>query len=278
MTTARGIMAIGKRFTTRLDIPYITLPRTSSTEATSGIGDVSARLLGYKILQSRRSAMLASVEVSFPTAQSPLLGTGRNIITPVIAYSFYMPKRKAVLALTYQDYFSFGGDESRAHIRWSRIQLYHIHPWSRRVWTLVLPELYYDHADGGYSMNVEATGYYRMSDRFAVWLKGGAGLFGDHPARYDWTVRLDSGTLSGGRRNAKSAVKSGKLLYETGSLLGSAFAILSDRGCMDFTDSPSRLGFGSVQSSSHLVSPFSSISIINHVSHIPLIVRLKAHA
>ncbi len=190
VTTARGIMAIGKRFTTRLDIPYITLPRTSSTEATSGIGDVSARLLGYKILQSRRSAMLASVEVSFPTAQSPLLGLGRNIITPVIAYSFYMPKRKAVLALTYQDYFSFGGDESRAHIRWSRIQLYHIHPWSRRVWTLVLPELYYDHADGGFSMNVEATGYYRMSDRFAVWLKGGAGLFGDHPARYDWTVEV----------------------------------------------------------------------------------------
>ncbi|MBL7851636.1 MAG: hypothetical protein JNN04_12095 [Cyclobacteriaceae bacterium] len=190
VTTARGIMAIGKRFTTRVDIPYISLPRTSSAEATSGIGDVSARLLGYKILQSRRAAMLASVELSFPTAQSPLLGMGRNIITPVIAYTRYLPKRKTVLALTYQDYFSFGGDESRAHIRWSRMQLYHIRPWSRRVWTLLLPELYYDHSGGGFSMNLEATGYYRMSDRFAVWLKGGAGLFGDHPARYSWTVEV----------------------------------------------------------------------------------------
>ncbi len=187
-TTARGIMAIGKRFTTRFEVPYISLPRTTSTEATSGIGDVSARLLGYKILQSRRTAMIASVEVSFPTAQSPLLGFGRYIITPVVAYSIYMPNRKAVLAFTYQEYFSFGGDESRAHVRWTRVQMYHIRPWSRRVWTLILPELYYDHATSGFSMNLEATGYYRMSNRFAFWLKGGAGLFGDHPARYAWTV------------------------------------------------------------------------------------------
>lgn len=190
VTTMRGIMAIGKRFTTRIDIPYIVLPRTATTEAASGLGDVSARLLGYKILQSRRSAMLASVEVSFPTAQSPQLGFGRNVITPVVAYSLYMPNRKAVLALTYQEYFSFGGDESRAHIRWTRMQMYHIRPWSRRVWTLVLPELYYDHAGGGVSMNLEATGYYRLTDRFALWLKGGAGLFGDHPARYGWTVEV----------------------------------------------------------------------------------------
>lgn len=188
VTTARGIMALGKRFTTRLDIPFIRLINKSSTEATSGLGDVSARLLGYKIMQSRRSAMLASVELSFPTAQSPLLGFGRNILTPVVAFTHYLPKRKAVLALTYQEYFSFGGDESRAHIRWTRIQFYHIKPWSHRVWTLVLPELYYDHGGGGFSMNLEATAYYRVSGRFAVWLKGGAGLFGDHPARYGWTV------------------------------------------------------------------------------------------
>lgn len=134
--------------------------------------------------------MLASVEVSFPTAQSPLLGLGRNVITPVLAYSIYMPKRKAVLAFTYQEYFSFGGDESRAHVRWTRMQMYHIRPWSHRVWTLILPELYYDHATKGFSMNVEATGYYRITDRFAVWLKGGVGLFGDHPARYAWTVEV----------------------------------------------------------------------------------------
>lgn len=190
VTTARSVMAIGKRFTTRIDIPYIVLPSTATTEAASGISDISARLLGYKILQSRRSAMLASVELSFPTAQSPRLGLGRYVITPVLAYSFYLPRRKAVLAMTYQEYYSFGGDESRAHIRWTRMQLYHIRPWSRRVWTLVLPELYYDHAGGSFSMNMEATGYYRLTDRFAVWLKGGAGLFGDHPARYGWTVEV----------------------------------------------------------------------------------------
>ncbi len=188
VTTARGIMAVGKRFTTRIDIPYIHLPKTNSSEATAGIGDISARLLGYKVLQSRRSAMLASVEMAFPTAQSPLLGFGRYVITPVIAFSTFLPKHKAILAFSYQEYFSFGGDESRAHIRWSRIQMYHIKPWSKRIWTLILPEYYYDYSSGGSSMNVEAAINYRLSNRLAIWLKGGAGLFGDHPARYAWTV------------------------------------------------------------------------------------------
>lgn len=188
VTTVRGIMAVGKRFTTRLDIPYIHLPKTNSQEATVGIGDISARLLGYKLLQSKRSAMLASVEMSFPTAQSPLLGFGRYLVTPVIAFSTLLPKQKAILAITYQEYFSFGGDESRGHIRWARVQMYHIKPWSKRIWTLILPEYYYDYASGGSSMNIEVAMNYRMSNRLAIWLKGGAGLFGDHPARYAWTI------------------------------------------------------------------------------------------
>lgn len=190
ITTFRGIMAIGKRFTTRIDIPFIALPTVSSTEATSGLSDISVRLLGYKILAARRHAVLASMELSMPTAQSPLLGSGRYVITPVIAYSSVFPRTKSILALTYQDYFSFGGDESRQHIRWMRMQFYYIQPWSRRVWTLVLPEYFFDYANGGSSMNLEAFGFYRISNRFSCWVKGGAGLFGEHPARYEWTSEV----------------------------------------------------------------------------------------
>jgi hypothetical protein len=190
VTTTRGIMALGKRFTTRVDIPYVSLPNSSSTEPTSGIGDISLRLLGYKFLESKRSALLASLELSLPTATSPNLGLGRYVITPVVAYSIYLPKRKSIIALTYQEYFSFGGDESRQNIRWTRMQLYHIKPWSRRFWTLLLPELYYDHANGGTSMNLELYGFYRINNRFSFWLKGGKGLYGEHPARYNWTMEV----------------------------------------------------------------------------------------
>ncbi|MBL7846274.1 MAG: hypothetical protein JNL40_02305 [Cyclobacteriaceae bacterium] len=188
VTTVRGIMAVGKRFTTRIDIPYLHRPGINSTEATSGLGDISARLLGYKVLESKRSAVLASVEMSFPTAQSPFLGFGRYVVTPVIAFSTFFPKQKSIMALTYQEYFSFGGDESRSHIRWARVQLYHIKPWSKRIWTLLLPEYYYDYSTGGSSMNMEVAVNYRVSNQLAIWLKGGAGLFGDHPARYSWTI------------------------------------------------------------------------------------------
>jgi hypothetical protein len=204
ITTVRGIMAIGKRFTTRIDIPYVSLPTVSSPEATSGLSDISIRLLGYRLLKTRRSAMLASVELSMPTAQSPLLGSGRYVLTPVIAYSAVFPKTKSIMALTYQEYFSFGGDESRMNIRWTRFQLYYIQPWSRRFWTMLLPEYYYDHANGGSSMNVEMFGFYRISNRFSCWLKGGVGLFGEHPARYTWTSEVGLRYLIYRKRPGKS--------------------------------------------------------------------------
>jgi hypothetical protein len=204
ITTFRGIMALGKRFTTRIDIPYVALPTASSPEATAGLSDISVRLLGYRLLKTRRSAMLASVELSMPTAQSPLLGSGRYVLTPVVAYSTLFPKTKSIVALTYQEFFSFGGDESRQNIRWTRFQLYHIQPWSGRFWTMLLPEYYYDHADGGSSMNVELFGFYRISNAFSCWLKGGAGLFGEHLARYTWTSEVGLRYLILRKRPGKS--------------------------------------------------------------------------
>lgn len=52
----------------------------------------------------------------------------------------------------------------------------------------MLPEFYLDHNDWGTSMDIEGYLFYRITPRFAVWGKGGAGLFGDHPAKYVWTA------------------------------------------------------------------------------------------
>lgn len=188
VTTLRNIIALGKRFTTRLEIPIVYNSTSGAGYHQYGVGDISIRLLGYKIMQRKKSAMLASLEFSGNTAQSPLLGSGKNVLSPVVAYSITIPKQKIIMAFTWQEYFSVSGDDNRNDIRWTRFQIYYLQSISAKVWILILPELYLDHDKGGASMNFESFGAYRITNRLAFWIKGGIGLFGDHPARYQWTA------------------------------------------------------------------------------------------
>jgi hypothetical protein len=186
VTTARSIIAMGKRFTTRVDVPFVqnTTPGTGYDQ--QGLGDISVRLLGYRIYKSPKAALLTSVEFSFNTAQSPLLGTGKNVIIPVVAYSWLIPKSRTIMAVSFQQYNSVSGDKTRREINFTRIQMYWIKGWSKKIWTVAMPELYVDYIKDGLSMNVEATTAYRFKGRFNVWVKGGVGVFGDHPSRYQW--------------------------------------------------------------------------------------------
>ena len=190
VTTLRAVVALGDKFTTRLDVPVVYNSMNIQGYVQFGIGDISLRLLGYRIFKSPRSALLTSVEFSFNTAQSPLLGTGKNIIIPVVAYSWILPKSRTILALSFQEYYSLWGDRSRPDISFTRLQGHYIQGWTKKFWTVLLPDLFIDYINGGASMNLEATLAYRATGRFIFWGKGGAGLFGDFFTRYNWAAEL----------------------------------------------------------------------------------------
>src|SRR6187200_2596083 len=99
-TVVRTIVKIGKRFTTRVDIPFVnnTFPYPQGFDK-FGIGDISFRLLGYNIHQAKRSAVTASLEISLNTAATPAQGTGKNLIIPVITYSAFLKDYKTLAAL-----------------------------------------------------------------------------------------------------------------------------------------------------------------------------------
>src|SRR5688572_16145246 len=56
-TVIRSIIKLGKRFTTRIDVPLVnnSFPYPQGF-ASYGLGDISFRLLGYKIRETKRSA------------------------------------------------------------------------------------------------------------------------------------------------------------------------------------------------------------------------------
>jgi hypothetical protein len=146
--------------------------------------------LGYQFLQSKKSALTASLEIGFNTAQSPILGTGKNMVIPMLTFSHMLKNHKNILAFLFQQAQSFGGYSNRMTLSYSKIQAILIHAWTKRIWTVVAPEFYIDYIYGGLSMNFEARCAYAPTRRINVWAQTGVGVFGDFVARYQWDAEV----------------------------------------------------------------------------------------
>lgn len=190
VTTFRAVIKIGKRFTTRLEIPYVYNSNDVGDYKQSGLGDINFRLLGYRLLQTRQSVMSISMEASLNTAQSKLLGTGKNILIPMVTYSRMFPQKKMIGAIAVQQFNSVSGDPSRSNISFTKMQLILLKFWSKKTWTVLVPEWYIDYVKGGISMNLEGKYVYAPIPRFNVWMKAGAGCFGNFLARYQFSAEL----------------------------------------------------------------------------------------
>lgn len=186
-TVIRTIIKLGKRFTTRLDIPLVSnsFPYPQGY-ASYGLGDISFRLLGYRIRETKRSAVTASLEISLNTASTPAQGTGKNMIIPLITYSSLLKDNKTIAILTFQQTNSFAGDEARPDFSFSKIQGIILHYWSRKLWTVVAPELFIDYIHGGTSMIFKGRMAFAPTPRVNLWIQANAGFYGDFIARYNW--------------------------------------------------------------------------------------------
>jgi hypothetical protein len=191
-TVLRTIVKIGNKFTTRLDLPYVYNSfHSPAGYKQTGIGDISFRLLGYKFFENTRSAFTSSIEISMNTAASPLLGTGKNVLIPVISYSTYIPGKKILLAAVFQQAKSIGGDKNRADLSFSKLQLFFIKYFTGKTWMVLQPEWFYDYINGGISMNFRSRLTHAPLPRINIWLTPSAGIFGDFIGRYTWS--LDAG-------------------------------------------------------------------------------------
>ena len=124
------------------------------------------------------------------TAESRLLGTGKNILIPVVSYSELIPKKKILLSVVFQQANSVGGDDDRADISFSKVQFIVIKYWSPRMWTVLAPEWFLDYVNGGLSMNLRTRLTYAPAPRINLWITPSAGMFGDFAGRYQWSLDI----------------------------------------------------------------------------------------
>jgi len=190
-TVVRTIVKLGKRFTTRLDVPLVnnSFPYPQGYSS-FGLGDISFRLLGYKIRETKRSAITASLELSLNTASTQAQGTGKNMIIPLITYSSLLKDNKTIFVVTLQQANSFSGDKDRADISFSKIQAILLHYWSRKLWSVAGPELYIDYINGGTSMILKGRMVNAPTPRINLWAQANVGLYGDFVARYNWGAEV----------------------------------------------------------------------------------------
>ena len=187
-TVVRNIIRIGKKFTTRIDVPIV----HNSFEHPAGysqfgIGDISFRLLGYKLKENPFAAFTTSIEVQLNTAASPLLGTGKNLLIPVITYSDLFKNRKDLISVVFQQIITIGGDEERPDLNFTKIQAIYLHFWSKRLWTVFADEIFVDYENEAQTSMIfkcRMTG--APTPRLNVWLQGNKGIYGNFVGRYDW--------------------------------------------------------------------------------------------
>lgn len=189
-STLRSIVKLGNRFTTRVDIPVVYNSLRAAGQRNFGLGDISFRLLGYKLIQSPKSAVTASVEFSLNTAGSSLLGTGKNLIIPVITYTQLLKKFRGFASIVIQQANSFQGAENRKDINFSKVQAILLKNISKKMWIVAAPTLFIDYVDGGTSMNMEGRMTFSPKPRVNFWIQGGFGVFGDFRARYLWGTQI----------------------------------------------------------------------------------------
>jgi hypothetical protein len=190
ITTIRAVIKIGKRFTTRIEVPFVYNSTNTTDYKQQGLSDISFRLLGFRIYESKKDAISLSIEGSLNTAESPLLGTGKNVILFMGTYTRVLKPKRILLAGAIQQANSVSGDAERSTISFSKVQIVLLNFWSKKIWTTLSPECFIDYVKGGASMNLEGRFAYAPKPRINLWIKAGCGLFGDFIARYQWAVEI----------------------------------------------------------------------------------------
>lgn len=190
LTTLRSVVKLGERFTSRIDIPFVYNSKNTNDYKQFGLSDISFRLLGYKIYQSRREALTLSIEVSLNTAQSPLLGSGKNSVLLMGSYTRFLIPKRMLFAGTLQQAKSFSGDAARNDLSFSKLQLVLLYFLSKKSWVVISPEYFMDYTKGQQALNIESRLAYAPLPKFNVWAKAGAGLYGDFITRYQWTAEI----------------------------------------------------------------------------------------
>ena len=176
----------------RIETPIVfTDAGTPNNDTKSGLGDLLFRG-SYRVARGAGYAIVAGSELILNTATSDDLGTGKNVIAPLIFASIDLPQYHSVVFPFLQYYFTLGGDDARQDVNYASIKSPFLTRWPNLVYTIVEPQVIVDHerADKfGLTLDGEIGRF--LNRDTAIWVRTGLGLVGDNlPEVYDWKFEI----------------------------------------------------------------------------------------
>lgn len=188
---------MGQRFQVRLKSRYKSLnidnPDNAPFNASnvSGIGDMDLRILYMAYTsKNRKFSLAAGLEATFNLATNDALGTGKNLLSPMLFGVFPgLLGKGSLFAPAYQYVFDIGGDPARANVNRSQIDLYFVWLLAKgKNWLIVDPQIVIDHDTGKVPMlaEVEWGTMIKPVPGASVYIRPGVGFGMDRP--YTWNL------------------------------------------------------------------------------------------
>jgi hypothetical protein len=125
----------------RVDIPFNTVHRQGETKF--GLGDLYGQVL-YLPLVRRKFAFAVGSGIILPTTTSDSLGQGKLIVAPAAVPVWYFARRKRLVLVRFQNFFSVAGKSSRPGINYFVADPIIVQPLNRKWWITINTEFKWD--------------------------------------------------------------------------------------------------------------------------------------
>ncbi len=173
----------------RLEVPLNYLdPGFSDASSEFGLGDLRARAL-WRFWHSGPAAAVVGVDLFFPTATDPLLGTEKYSVAFTAAFVYQI--ENIFLIPVYQQLVSYAGKDSRADIDIARFRPIVLAQWPHGWWTALDPGFLWDLEDDLPTEDTFTLGLElgkALTDRLSISTRPAIRAYGSED--FGWSVEL----------------------------------------------------------------------------------------
>ena len=184
--------SMGSRFAVRLRAYYNTLSLNQpdgTTTTTSGIGDFDARIIGIAYANSKWG-IAPGLEGFFNTASNDALGSGSNILAPVVFVGFFnLLGKRSIFAPGYQYQFNVDGK----NVSRSILDIYFVWILAKgKNWLIINPQPIFDHANDVSFAQVDLEWGFMIVPKSGIsgYIRPGFGIGEHRPFNYNFEVAI----------------------------------------------------------------------------------------
>jgi hypothetical protein len=172
----------------RIDIPFVDKQTGDYGDITKqGLGDIKFRV-GFCSIPLGTTRLSPLIDVTFPTAVEPELGSGQLQLAPGLRLIVPIPlqwlgasaeRLEGSFETQVQQFFSISNDEDFKAINYTKLELTFRTLWLKRFWLSLMPKMALDWEQEKKTGGVlELEGGWLINPRWRTWLKIGHGLWG----------------------------------------------------------------------------------------------------